>query len=89
LKSVYARCAVNRSESGRLGGIKTSIKFGIHRCPTCGHLAEKSEFHQAAGKKGGDKGGRKTLKLYGREHYVNMGKQGGRGNKKKDGNQGG
>jgi hypothetical protein len=71
---------MSHSEAGRLGGISTSIKYGVEslRCPTCGHLMEKSEFHAKAGSIGGSIGGRKVLKLYGREHFSKLGKMGGR-----------
>ena len=70
--------------AGSLGGIATSLKFGVEslRCPTCGRLPEKSEFHVENGRKGGLKGGRKGAakahNLYSREQYAEWGRRGGR-----------
>ena len=69
---------MNKSEAGHLGGIETSVRFGPVRCPTCGYLPEKSEFHVRNGRHGGSRGGRKVLKIYGRNHFSEIGRLGGR-----------
>lgn len=71
---------MDHAEAGRLGGIETSVHYGPRRCPTCGHLSDKSEFHIENGRKGGNVGGRKIVKLRGREWMSRIGKLGGRGN---------
>lgn len=72
--------ALNRAESGRLGGIETAVRYGLDLCPLCGHIAEKSLFHIENGRKYGSMGGRKVVKLYGPAHMSRIGKLGGRGN---------
>ena len=67
---------INPKESGRKGGLRTRDKHPTV-CPYCGQLI-KSQFFTETGQKGGET----TLRRYGREHYVEMGKKGGRGNKK-------
>jgi general stress protein YciG len=67
---------MNPKDSGHKGGIATRDNH-ITLCSECGHLI-KSQFYSETGAKGGAT----TLKRYGREHYTNMGKKGGRGNKR-------
>ena len=68
---------MTKSEAGRLGGIATSCRFGIERCPTCGHITE-NRFHRENGKKGGQIGGKVVVRKYGRAHMSAIGKKGGR-----------
>ena len=63
-------------ESGRLGGLATRGNH-ITLCPCCGQPI-KSAFFSEAGKCGGED----TLAKYGRENFKNMGRMGGRGNRK-------
>ena len=63
-------------ESGRKGGITTRDRH-ITLCPCCGQPI-KSQFFSDTGRRGGEA----TLAKYGREHFKNMGRMGGRGNKK-------
>jgi hypothetical protein len=71
---------MNQSEAGHLGGISTSCRYGLERCPTCGHITE-NRFHAENGRKGGQIGGKVVVRKYGREHMSEIGKLGGRGNK--------
>jgi general stress protein YciG len=63
-------------ESGRRGGLATRDNH-ITLCPCCGNPIE-SEFYRENGRAGGQV----TLERYGREHFAEMGKLGGRGNTK-------
>jgi general stress protein YciG len=63
---------MNPIESGRKGGTATRDKYPS-LCPLCGSLI-KSAFYSEVGHAGGEA----TLKRYGREHFVEMGKRGGR-----------
>lgn len=67
---------MNPVETGRQGGVATRDNHPTV-CPWCGSLV-KSQFFSENGQKGGEA----TLQRYGREHFVNMGRMGGRGNKK-------
>ncbi len=69
------------AEIGSRGGTETLLRFGPQRCPLCGHLPEKSDFHVENGIKGGLIGGRITAIRYKGKHS-DWGKMGGRGNKK-------
>lgn len=75
---------MTKSEAGRRGGIETSIRYGVEslRCPLCGRLPEKSEFHAKNGRVGGHKGAAKVHKLYSPEQYAAWGSLGGRGRTK-------
>jgi hypothetical protein len=74
---------MTKAESGRLGGMETLIKYGPQRCPHCGHLAEKSEFHASNGRKGGLKGSRTLQLRYSREQRQAWSKLGGRPRREK------
>lgn len=74
---------MNSIASGRKGGIATRDNHPSV-CPLCGSLI-KSQFYSEIGQKGGQKGGESTLERYGPEHYRNIGRMGGRGNKRKSG----
>jgi len=63
---------MNPKDSGHKGGIRTRDNH-LSLCPLCGHLV-KSRWYKETGKKGGEA----TLKKYGREHFVKMGRRGGR-----------
>jgi general stress protein YciG len=67
---------MNPTESGRKGGLATKDNHPTV-CPCCGKLIKSQFFAE-----NGQKGGLSTFKRYGREHYVEMGKRGGRGNTK-------
>jgi len=79
---------MTKEEAARLGGIATAEKYGLNcvRCPLDGRLCEarlrdeKSEFHAGNGRKGGlkSKGGEVTRRRHGHDHFVTIGKMGGR-----------
>lgn len=87
---------MNRAEAGREGGIKTACEYGLNHyiCPEFGgicprKLEEKSDFYSGNGKKGGPVAAAVTAKKYGgkdsqlyRNHMSEIGKLGGRGNKR-------
>lgn len=63
---------MNPRDSGHKGGTATRDNHPT-LCPLCGSLV-KSQFYKETGQRGGEA----TLKKYGREYYVAMGKRGGR-----------
>jgi len=72
---------MSHSEAGRLGGIETSRRFGVERCPHCGQLMSAG-YMQELGSRGGRIGGVTTKRLYGLDHYREIGKLGGRPRRK-------
>jgi hypothetical protein len=66
-----------RIARARTGGQATKAKYGFVRCD-CGFLHRTSDFYA----RNGQNGGLKTVEIHGAEHMREIGKLGGRGNKK-------
>lgn len=68
-----------RIARARAGGQATKKKYGFCRC-NLGFIHRTSEFYA----QNGANGGKKTVELYGTEHMAELGRRGGRGNKKEE-----
>ena len=79
---------MNKAEAGRLGGLASKAKFSVPLfCPLCGQpkpLNQYQENGRKGGLIGGSKGGLTTSARHDHEHFVEIGKMGGRGNKKQN-----
>lgn len=73
---------MTKREAGKLGGIATSVKFGIQRCEHCGQLLPPNEHHKEIGSKGGKKGAEVLKRKYSSEQRSAWAKMGGRPRKK-------
>jgi len=68
-----------RAAEARLkGAIATKRNHGLEICPCCGQIMQ-SGFYAENGRKGGEM----TLQVHGRDFFSEIGKMGGRGNKRK------
>lgn len=76
---------MTKKEAGHLGGIATSIKFGIERCEHCHQLLPPNEHHKRIGAKGGVKGAAVLQRKYSAEQRREWARLGGR--PKKEGNE--
>ena len=65
-------------EAGHLGGIATSVKFGIERCNHCGQLLPPNEHFKEIGALGGIKGIAVLHRKYTPEQRRQWAKKGGR-----------
>lgn len=65
------------NDEDRLKGGQATLAKYIRECPLCGHRTLDDSLIEIA-----RAGGNKTKEKYGREHYVMMGRRGGRGNRK-------
>ena len=68
---------MDKAAAGRLGGVERMRRHGIWQCPACGAIHHSDVLSDIA-----RQGGIKVREVYGREYFSELGKRGGRGNKR-------